>query len=199
MSPPPTTADADRLNQILSGDESAFASLVREYQAMLLNYAYRLVGDRQLAEDLVQEVFIALYLELERLMPIRHLPALLLRMTTNRCLNAQRSRNRRKEVPLTTTLPGGSTSISIRTILAADETPAQAAIDAQELTDLVLDALDELPGRQRSAWVLKVLEQRTYREIAAVLETTTGNAEVLVHRAGKKLAESPALQRFFTP
>lgn len=192
--------DAERLNRILAGDEAAFGALVEHFQMMLLNYAYRMVGDRQLAEDLVQEVFVALYLELDRLMPIRHLPALLFRMTTNRCLNAKRSRARRREVPLNLRPGGGgSTSIPIQMVLAETDNAAEAAISAQELTELVLDALDELPGRQRSAWVLKVLEQRPTREIADILETSVGNAEVLVHRAGKKLAESPLLQRFLGP
>ena len=180
--------------------EHAVSELVRRYQHSLQVYAWRLTGDRQLAEDVVQEVFVTLLTELERLMPIRYLRALLFRMTTNRCLNARRSRTRRREVSLEVNSGRpGETSMAIGSVLASDEAPVNAQLDHAELTDLVLDALDDLPGRQRSAWVLKVLEHRPYTEIAEILDTTVGNCEVLVHRAARRLSVNRQLQRFMAP
>ncbi|MGE0432297.1 MAG: RNA polymerase sigma factor [Planctomycetota bacterium] len=192
-------ADTDTPDGPGHGD-LAVAELVRRYQSSLQVYAWRLTGDRQLAEDLVQEVFVTLLTELERLMPIRYLRALLFRMTTNRCLNARRSRTRRREVSLEVNSGRpGETSMAIGSVLATEERPVSAQLDHSELTDLVLDALDELPGRQRSAWVLKVLEHRPYSEIAEILDTTVGNCEVLVHRAARRMSVNRALQKFISP
>jgi RNA polymerase sigma-70 factor (ECF subfamily) len=192
-------ADTELLHRILASDESAFEEIVRRFENRLRNHAYRMLGDRPGAEDVAQEVLIAFFSGLARMMPVRNLAALLYRMTTNRCLNVLRSRSRRREVMLDPQGTGMDSTGPIAPVFEADVEPVEAQMSEQEAERLVFEALDGLPPRQRAAWVLKVVEQRPYAEIAEILQTTVGNCEVLVHRAGKRLAASPALRRYFRP
>ena len=88
------------LAQARTGSESAFAALVREHQAMVFGMAYHFLQSRAQAEELAQEVFLALYQNLLRVESARHLVFWLRRVTSNRCIDSVRSAQRRRELPI---------------------------------------------------------------------------------------------------
>src|SRR5919106_4020674 len=95
---PGLTGD-DLLNQARAGSESAFAALVREHQAMVFGLAYHFLQCRAQAEELAQDVFLALPQNLPRVESARHLLFWLRRVTSNRCIDSVRS-TRRRELPI---------------------------------------------------------------------------------------------------
>ncbi len=83
-----------------TGSESAFAALVREHQAMVFGLAYHFLQNRAQAEELAQDVFLALHQNLPRVESARHLVFWLRRVTSNRCIDCVRSSQRRRELPI---------------------------------------------------------------------------------------------------
>ena len=88
------------LVQARSGSEAAFAALVREHQAMVFGLAYHFLHSHAYAEELAQDVFLALHQNLARVESARHLVYWLRRVTSNRCIDSVRTAQRRREFPI---------------------------------------------------------------------------------------------------
>ena len=165
----------------------AFADLIKFYENSLLNFAYRLTGDLQGAQDIVQEVFLKFYVKFDDLLPIEYLTALLYRMTSNLAKNYIRDRARKREVALAVD-SSSTTGFSLPIASKNDGND-----NYEDLKAIVLAALDNLPEKQRLAFVLKVFENKTYDEIAQIFETSRNNVMVLIHRAHTALASDKNL------
>ena len=96
----PALSGDELLAQARVGSESAFAALVREHQAMVFGLAYHFLQSRAQAEELAQDVFLALHQNLPRVESARHLVFWLRRVTSNRCIDSVRSAQRRRELPI---------------------------------------------------------------------------------------------------
>ena len=86
--------------QARAGSEAAFAAIVREHEAMVFGLAYHFLQSRAQAEELAQDVFLALHQNLRRVESARHLVFWLRRVTSNRCIDCVRSAQRRHELPI---------------------------------------------------------------------------------------------------
>src|SRR3990170_8496558 len=100
LPPPPAPTGDELLAQARAGCDSAFAALVREHQAMVFGLAYHFLRSRAQAEELAQDVFLALHQNLPRVESARHLVFWLRRVTSNRCIDSVRSAQRRRELPM---------------------------------------------------------------------------------------------------
>ena len=89
----PALSGDELLAQARSGSDSAFAALVREHQAMVFGMAYHFLQSRAQAEELAQDVFLALHQNLPRVESARHLVFWLRRVTSNRCIDLVEARN----------------------------------------------------------------------------------------------------------
>ncbi len=96
----PALSGDELLAQARTGSESAFAALVREHQAMVFGLAYHFLQSRAQAEELAQDVFLALHQNLSHVESARHLVFWLRRVTSNRCIDCVRSSQRRRELPI---------------------------------------------------------------------------------------------------
>ncbi|HEY0807416.1 MAG TPA: sigma-70 family RNA polymerase sigma factor [Pseudonocardiaceae bacterium] len=178
----PSTAEAELDDATLvaraaDGDVSAFERLVIRYQPSMYRLALRMLGDAGHAEDVVQEVFLATWRELPELRTGMALVARLYRMTTNRCLNALRSRR-------PTALESDS-ACSRRPDLKSE----RATETHGELAALTI-ALDGLTASQRACWLLREAHGRSYEEIAAILGTSSAAVRGRIARARAQLAEA---------
>ena len=90
----------DRLARSAGGDHSAFAEIVREYQSMVFSLAYHFLRDRAVAEELSQEVFLALHQRLGEIQSGAHLVYWLRRVTTNRSIDQLRRQKARPQISL---------------------------------------------------------------------------------------------------
>ena len=87
--------DPDLLRRAQRGDERAFAQILRAYETPVFNYVYRIVGDRALAEDLTQEVFMRVFQALPRFSMRSKFTTWLFQVTKNRVLDELRALERR--------------------------------------------------------------------------------------------------------
>ena len=138
------------------GSESAYAELVRLHQPRLYQIAFRLTSDRQVAEDVVQEAFLAAFKAMERFEPK---PSLAPWLNTITVRIARRVTARRRATPsssLDLIAPDGNGSGPIGQLLDADlSTDPHAIAEGAELQTLVAAAIGDLPFDQRTAVVLR--------------------------------------------
>ncbi len=142
----------------------------REQRAAVYHTALALLRDASAAEDVLQEVFLAYYRELEEGREVRHLKAWLLTATRNRCYNALR--DGRREEP--------------REELPAVAAPSDPLTDVQQ-RDVVERALACLTDDERLAFSLHCLDGYTYRQIAEGLSIPMGTVQTRCRIACKKL------------
>jgi len=151
---------------------------MKEMEAPLLRYASRILKDQELAQDVVQDTFIK-YLNTRREQPasIENRSAWLYRVTHNRALDVLRKR--RKQVEL---------SEGMEAVLedATDPGPAGRAMTRDDSSE-AWKLLDKLNERERTIVVLKVVENKSYQEIAETVDLTSTNVGFILHTAMKKL------------
>jgi len=153
------------LAQAANGDASAFASIVREHQAMVFSLACHFLHDRTLAEDMAQEVFLHLYQNLETIQSSTHLKFWLRKVASHRCIDQAREHKPHvniEEIPE----PAGR---------SAESDP----LLAQRLQRLVAS----LPDRARLVVILRFQEELEYHEIAEVLEMPINTVKSNLQRA----------------
>lgn len=175
------------------GDESALADLYRSWAGPLLRYLERMVHERPLAEEILQEAFIRVYGARERYVPEARFSTWLFRIGRNLALNElDRAHRRRPHLPASGTdvrdWDGDGSGRPTLSLVSDRPSPLSSAI-ARETSQRLEAALAELPERQRSALWLATVEGRSYGEIAGILDTTIPSVKSLVHRARSTLAE----------
>jgi RNA polymerase sigma factor (sigma-70 family) len=159
------------------GNQAAFEALVQRYESRLLAFCRHMLGSREDAEDVLQEVFAAAYnamLADER--PINARPWLY-RIARNRCLN-----HLRRPVPV------GQDSMDIFERDGGQST-SDAVHKREEFRQIVADVQD-LPETQRTALLLREIDALSYDQIAEAMETTIPSVKSLLVRARVSLAEA---------
>ena len=166
-------------------DLADYNHLVMEYQDLIYNQAYRLLGDHQAAEDAAQEAFILAYFKFHTFNG-GSLRAWLLRIVTNLCYDEMRRQKRSQTVPLEP-LDGYGEEIESPIWLADPaETPEEAA-ERSELRDRIQKSLNKLPPDHRIVLVLVDLQGLDYAEAAAVIGCPMGTLKSRLARARSHL------------
>lgn len=154
-----------------AGSGSAFAALVREHQAMVFGLAYHFLQCRAEAEELAQEVFLALHQNLPRLESARHLVFWLRRVTSNRCIDLLRSSQRRRELPIEDVHEPGVTP----------------RFQDPLLGELLRTAVAELPPQPRMIVTLRFQEDLELSEIAAIVDMPVNTVKSHLRRSMEAL------------
>jgi RNA polymerase sigma-70 factor (ECF subfamily) len=171
--------DLQLQQRIREGDNAAFAELYAGYKQGVYLYCTRFIGDRPMAEDIFQEVFLNLLERVRGGLEIENVQGYLLRSARNRCLNVIRDRKYPKDVDeLAEFLPGGE------------------RVRVGEYDDLE-SALQELPAVNREALLLCEYEGYTYDEIAEMTEVPVTTVRKRIFRARQRLRQllSPDMNR----
>jgi RNA polymerase sigma-70 factor (ECF subfamily) len=172
--------DAALIQRARAGDQTGFDALVTAYMRQAFNLAYRVVQQREDAEDLVQESFLAAYQYLDSFDVSRPFGPWLMRIVLNRGANLRRSRARRTTEP---EVEGISTA------------PSALELSERAEARLILTrALAALPERQRMIVTLFDVDGRTSTEIGEMLELAPGTVRWHLHEARRALRA--ALSRF---
>lgn len=173
--------DTALVNRVRAGDARAFDELVHAYMRQAFQLAYRVVGHREDAEDLVQEAFLAAHQYLDSFDAERPFGPWLMRIVLNRGANLRRSRARRETEPEVDAV-----------------SPAPSALEESERADarvILTRAMATLSDRQRMIVTLFDVDGRTSTEIGEMLDLAPGTVRWHLHEARRTLRG--ALSSFF--
>ncbi|MBW7932721.1 MAG: sigma-70 family RNA polymerase sigma factor [Gemmatimonadaceae bacterium] len=189
-----TYDDNQLVNAYLDGASLAFNELVERYQTRLLNFIYRTVGDRERAEDLVQEVFIRVHRHLARFDQSKKFSTWIYTIASNLAKNELRNRARNPLVYFQTMTSGWEDEDRPLEFEDTDARPDDA-FDRRHLRELVEAGVRRLPAHHRQVFVLRELEGRSYEEIAEMTNCNLGTVKSRLNRARAAFAEvvRPAL------
>jgi RNA polymerase sigma-70 factor (ECF subfamily) len=180
------SADEGLIERCKAGDPEAWRELIEKHQRRVYNIAYHFVAHEQDADDLAQEVFVAVFRSLHSFRGESAFTTWLHRVAMNVCMNAQRGKARTP--PLSweelTQAEGGE-----RWVLVDPESPPERAVLDQEAAALVRAKVAELPDHYRQAIILCDLQDVPYEEAARILKVSVGTIKSRVHR-GRMLLKS---------
>jgi RNA polymerase sigma-70 factor (ECF subfamily) len=174
--------------QILEGDEDAFALLVQRYNSPLFNFICRFMNDYDAASDVLQHVFTQLYLTLPTLRTGEPLKPWLFRVARNRCLDEFR---RKKGIPFSE-LQMASEDDELSPLEAIPDTsplPEDIA-ERHDLQAMLQQAISTLPPKFRAVVLLRYTSQMSFAEIAHTLQIPEATAKTYFQRAKPRLREA---------
>jgi RNA polymerase sigma-70 factor (ECF subfamily) len=181
--------DVQLMLDVKAGDEQSFALLLHRYRTPLVNFLYRMVRNREQAEDLAQEVFIRVYRARADYVPSAKFTTWLFRIATNLALNSVRdTRHQRMEVSLDAPLTVDAEDGDERPIDVAEKNPNIEEHLVQEAQrDMIRHAIEKLPEKQRAAVLLHKYQELDYGEISKILECSESALKSLLFRAYETL------------
>ncbi len=182
--------DVRLMLEVREGSATAFEELVVRYQARLVRVLEHLVGRRELAEDLAQEVFLRVYRSRQQYVPGAKFATWLFTIANNVASNALRDRSRRPEVTLAGSESGplGPRPMD-RLVQATSGAMPTRQIAKAELRDVVRMAMESLSERQRLAVLLNKFEGMSYADIAHAMELSPQAIKSLLSRARENLRQ----------
>lgn len=176
--------DAELVARWQSGDPSAFETLVRRHERRVFGLVFRMLGNRQEAEDVAQEAFLALHRHGHRFRGEARFSTFVYRVAANAALNRRRSlgRRRAREEALAHRQDAGDD-------LPSTPRDPEDAASGGEIQEQVQAALLGLPRDLRVAVVLYDIEGQSYGEIAQALRIPEGTVKSRIHRARTALRD----------
>ena len=172
--------DTKLVKRFKNGDETAFDEIVQRHQSRLMQAATILLGNKQDAMDIVQEVFVKVYFKLHSFRENSSLYTWFYRILYNQCISLLR---RKKIVSFVSFYNNEDEKFVLRPVdPAPDELYKQ-----KEIKSAVNEALGKLPLRQRTAFIFRQLDGLKYSEISSIMSITEGAAKASYFHAIQKL------------
>lgn len=183
--------DADVVALAQQGRDSAFRELVRRYERPVFSLVYRMVRDRELAEDLAQDTFIKVLNHIDRYRPEFKFSSWLFKIANNVAIDHLRRRQLE-----TVSIDGSPHALTADAIEATsfdvvgEQESALDELEARELGTAIERAIAKLRPEYRSCIMLRHVEGRSYEEIAATLDLPLGTVKTYIHRARHELRDA---------
>jgi RNA polymerase sigma-70 factor (ECF subfamily) len=188
------TRDGDLVARAQAGDHQAYGALVEQHSRRVFHLAYRITGNEQDAEDVVQDTFMKAHGRLDRYESRAGFGSWLFRIATNCALDLLRARKRRVQQ---TEPAGAEEPLDIETLAVSG--PAQErALYGSEIQHKVALAMRRLTPSERAAFVLRHFEERPIKEVAAMMQQTDNATKQAIFRAVRKLRSALAPDVAFT-
>ena len=174
--------EAKLIARSLKQDSDAFGQLVERYATVIVNLAYRMVGDRTEAEDLAQETFVAAFKSLPTFRAESKFSTWLYRIAANKCkdwLRAKRPGQGGQDVDIDEVLDHG---------VAAEERTPERLLSQQQVAAQLDRAIQRLPPLYREAFVLKHVEGLSYEEMQEILNVNADTLKMRVYKGRLQLS-----------
>lgn len=181
--------DVQLMLDVKAGDEQSFELLLQRFRSPLVNFLYRMVRNREQAEDLAQEVFLRVYRARGDYVPSAKFTTWLFRIATNLALNSMRdTRHQRAEISLDAPVSVASEDGDERPMDVAEQHPnIEQHLVEESRRKMIRHAIDKLPEKQRAAVLLHKYQDLDYGEIAKILELSESALKSLLFRAYEAL------------
>ncbi|MDR1896517.1 MAG: sigma-70 family RNA polymerase sigma factor [Prevotellaceae bacterium] len=174
--------EQDKIQELIiyskHGDTKTFGMLVTEFQPLVFRLAFRLLCNDDDAKDMVQEVFVRAWLQLDRYNPQYRFSTWIYKITANMCCDRLRSAKRARE---STGIPS---ALSERENIASTENTESSVINS-ELKELILYFTDRLTPKQKTVFILKDVEGLETEEIEKITGLSAGQIKSNLHLARK--------------
>ncbi|WP_369018126.1 RNA polymerase sigma factor [Thermatribacter velox] len=188
--------DREIIQEVLQGNTELFRLLVQKYERAVFNYVFRMVRQREEAEDLTQETFVKAFCALRKYDSSYEFSTWIFRIALNVCRDFFR---RRKFAFLSLSQPvgeEGEEELEQLVEQSAFSDPDGVVLDKEMVLEME-KAIARLPLKLREVIVLRHIENLSYEEIAKITGLPLGTVKTYLHRARKKLKEW--LQEYFGP
>jgi RNA polymerase sigma-70 factor, ECF subfamily len=183
-------SDHELVSRAQQGSEKAYRELLGRYQRPVFSIIYRMIRDREQAEDLAQETFVRVFNHIDRYDPRYKFSSWIFKIATNLTIDWIR----RKELN-TVSIDGSRNAVTPDqieatsiTIASPDENPEEL-LEAKELGEEIEEAIGKLRPEYRAAILLRHVEGREYQEIAEILALPLGTVKTYIHRGRNELRE----------
>jgi RNA polymerase sigma-70 factor, ECF subfamily len=167
-----------------SGDRRAFEELVDMYKDKIYHLAYRMLSQSGESEDVVQETFLRVYMNLDRYDENQKFSTWIYRIATNLCID--RLRKRKPNYSLDAEMPDGEGSDWYSMLPSDQETPEEELV-LSETQQQIRKAIDALPEKYKSVVILRYLHDMSLQEIGDVLKMPVTTVKTRVHRGREYL------------
>jgi RNA polymerase sigma-70 factor (ECF subfamily) len=176
--------ETELIEQLKQGDETAFKTIVEQWQDMVYNTILGIVQNETEAEDLAQDVFIKVFEKIGTFKGDSKFSTWLYRIATTTALDHLRSKKRKKRFGFLQSLTGSGGDEKEQ---VPDFNHPGVSLDNKERAAVLFKAIETLPENQKSAYMLHKLEGLSYRDVSEVLNTTVSAVESLMSRANQNL------------
>jgi len=166
-------SDENLLEFYCRGDKAALTELISRYQIDLHRFIYRVIGNADDSADLVQKVFISLFLKAEQFRGQSSFKTWLYQIAMNQCKNFFRGKERMRLDP---TAPDWDTIVS-------EDADVYLDVENEQVKKQLNSALQRLPERQRATMQLRLQMDYTFKEIAALMDVSEGTVKAQYHQA----------------
>jgi RNA polymerase sigma-70 factor, ECF subfamily len=185
-----TVTDHELVTRAQQGSEKAYRELLDRYQRPVFSIIYRMIRDREQAEDLAQETFVRVFNNIERYDPRYKFSSWIFKIATNLTIDWIR----RRELD-TVSIDGSRNAVTAEqieatsiTIASPDENPEEL-LEAKQLGEEIEDAIGKLRPEYKAAILLRHVEGREYQEIAEILSLPLGTVKTYIHRGRNELRD----------
>ncbi|QTD39780.1 RNA polymerase sigma factor SigW [Sporosarcina sp. Te-1] len=173
-----------RINEVLKGNHEAFEEIVTMFQHRLYQVCYRMLGNRQEAEDIAQEAFVRAYVNIHTYDQKRKFSTWLFRIATNLCID--RIRKKKPDYYLDAEVPG-TEGLNMYSQIAASGDLPEEEVEKMETQERIQYEIGRLPDKYRSVIILRYMEELPLQEISDILELPLGTVKTRVHRGREAL------------
>lgn len=187
----PNLPDADVVRLAQEGREAAFRELVRRYERPVFSLVFRMVRDREVAEDLAQDSFIKVLNHIDKYSPEFKFSSWLFKIANNVAID--HLRRRKLDTVSMDGSPHAASAAEIEATtfeVAARQESALDEMEARELGTAIERAVAHLRPQYRACIMLRHVEGRSYEEIAATLDLPLGTVKTYIHRARHELRKA---------
>ena len=175
IDPIPREKEVALMERIASDDQSAMEELLELWKMPIFRFFLRSLNHHEDAEDLTQRVFIRIYRSSERYLPQAKFSTWIFTIARNLLIDEIKKRKRRPQVVFDEHIEKVGDGEGGR---------------SEELTEILMNHLDTIPENHRTALLLRVQRELSYREIAEVMQTTEASVKTWIHRARLDLRKS---------
>jgi RNA polymerase sigma-70 factor (ECF subfamily) len=180
--------DSELVVRARSGSEAAYRELLARYQRPVFSLVYRMVRNREQAEDLAQETFVKVFQNITRYDPKYKFSSWIFKIANNLAIDSLRRKD-----PATVSLDGSAHAAtaeqveSSRIDVVSDDANPADALEARQLGGAIEQAVGKLRPEYRTAILLRHVEGRPYEEIAEIMDVPLGTVKTYIHRARSEL------------
>ena len=174
--------DSSLIDLVRSGHPEIYEEIVKRYQKKLFSYVYRLVGNREETEDILQNVFVKAYRNIKTFDIERKFSSWIYRIAHNEAINFLKKRSKKKFVSWED-IVASKDKIETK---SEEKSPIDLWIREESRLE-VQEALASLPEKYRKVLILRYFSEKSYEQIGKIIDSPVNTVGTLINRAKKKL------------